>query len=418
VPDDFDPLTHSTAPIADDSNGTDDPTTPEPAGGIPAAPASSPVSAERTSDANRTTRSPRVLRASIASAVVAALVGAGVASAVFVATDDNSTVRTTTVVQAATPVKRSSDRLAGNALDIAGVINKVEPAVVAVVTDDGPGSGNGGAGTGFVITSDGYIVTNNHVVEGANHVEVTFTNGDQHSATVKGTDPSADLAVIKVNASNLPTVQLGDSDKVQVGDDVVAIGNALALEGGLSVTKGIVSGLHRDVPVENGLLSGALQTDAAINPGNSGGPLVNAQGQVIGINTAIASPAQENAVNVGFVIPISNAKPIIDDLMQGRTPAFLGVATQTVTPNVARELRLSVQSGAVISQVTNGSPAADAGLRRDDVIVEIDGHAITGSSDVLTRIREHRPGDRVEIVVNRDGTRKTAEATLAKRPSQ
>ncbi len=261
------------------------------------------------------------------------LIGALAASGVFLATDDNGT--TTRIVEH-TPtnaVTRPSSTISGK-LDIAGIIEKVEPAVVAITTDGGPDSG-GAAGTGFVLTPDGFIATNNHVVEGASRISVAFNDGTSKAATVKGTDPANDLAVIKVNATDLTAVTLGDSSKVQVGDDVVAIGNALALEGGLSVTQGIISGLHRQVSTDAGsALFGMLQTDAAINPGNSGGPLVNAQGQVIGINTAIANPGE--AQNVGFAIPVSVAQPIIDDLESGRTPSFLGVSTIDVTAAVAR----------------------------------------------------------------------------------
>ena len=187
------------------------------------------------------------------SAVVGGLVGALAAGGLFVATDDGG--GTTTVVrQRATPavVTRPSSSV-GSESDIAAIIAKAEPAVVAITTGDGPGTGTGGAGTGFVISADGYIVSNNHVVEGATKIEVAFTNGDTMAAKIVGTDPSADLAVLKVDGTNLPTIELGDSNAVQVGDDVVAIGNALALEGGLSVTRGIISGTNRNVDPSGGV---------------------------------------------------------------------------------------------------------------------------------------------------------------------
>ena len=180
-----------------------------------------------------------------------------------------------------------------------------------------------------MISEDGVVVTNNHVVEGAGRIEARFSDGTSLVARVLGTDVASDLAVLHVDGAGLPTVELGDSDAVQVGDDVVAIGNALALEGGLSVTRGIVSGLHRTVPTSrNSALVDVIQTDAAINPGNSGGPLVDFRGRVIGINTAIADPT--SAQNVGFAIPISQAKPIIDALRAGNRPAYLGVTIDTV----------------------------------------------------------------------------------------
>lgn len=349
-------------------------------------------------------------RGLLTGAVAGALVGALVASGTFVLLDDDGL--TTPPGQVA--VTRSSETLDG-ASDIAAIIAKAQPAIVAITTGDGPGSGSGGAGTGFVISDDGFIVTNNHVVEGATEIEVSFTNGEQESARIVGRDPSTDLAVLKVDATGLPTVELGDSDAIQVGDEVVAIGNALALEGGLSVTRGIISGVNRTIPEENGAsLLGVIQTDAAINPGNSGGPLLDVHGRVIGINTAIANPGV--AQNVGFAIPISRAKPTIDDLQAGRKPAFLGVATQTVDEAVARELDLKVTEGAYVANVTDDSPAQAAGIRQGDVIVKIGDDDIKGSDEVQAAVRSHRPDDTVEVVVNRDGEIQTFRAKLTERP--
>jgi S1-C subfamily serine protease len=354
-------------------------------------------------------------RTIVTSALVGGLVGALAAGGLVLAFADGGD--TTTVVRAASGravVTRPSSELDGST-DVAAIIAKDEPAIVAITTGDGPFSGNGGAGTGFVITSDGYIVTNNHVAEGATKIDVAFTNGEIASATIVGTDPSSDLAVLKVDKTGLPAVELGDSEAVQVGDEVVAIGNALALEGGLSVTRGIISGTDRTVDTDVGSsLVGMLQTDAAINPGNSGGPLLDAQGRVVGINTAIANPA--SAQNVGFAIPISKAKPIIEDLRLGRKAAFLGVSTQNVTPAAARELDLNVQEGAYVSKVTAGSPAQDSGIEEGDVILEIGGKTISDSADVQTAVRERRPGDSVTVVFDRKGERKSIEATLTERP--
>ena len=249
---------------------------------------------------------------------------------------------------------RPSDRIARTG-DIAEILRADVPAVVALVDDGGPDSG-GAAGTGFVISSDGVIVTNNHVVEGANEIQAVFSDGTSRAATVLGRNASSDLAVVKVDASGLPTVELGDSDQVQVGDDVVAIGNALALQGGLSVTRGIISGLHREVDTNSGgPLEDVIQTDAAINPGNSGGPLVDAQGRVIGINTAIADPG--SAQNVGFAIPISNVKSIIDLLRKGKQPAYLGVNSVDVSQARADGHDVSVDAGAYVESVSTGTPA-------------------------------------------------------------
>jgi len=347
-------------------------------------------------------------------ALAGGLVGALAAGGLVLAFDDDSAT-TSVVSSGAVPVvSRPSSTIEGGT-DIASIIEIAEPAIVAITTDDGPSSGNGGAGTGVVITDDGFIVTNNHVVEGASTIEVAFTNGEVEAASIVGRDPSADLAVLKVARTGLPAVELGDSDVVQVGDEVVAIGNALALEGGLSVTRGIISGTDRTVDTNVGsTLVGMLQTDAAINPGNSGGPLLDARGRVIGINTAIANPA--SAQNVGFAIPISKASPIIEDLRLGRIGAFLGVSTETVSPTSAREAGLSVTTGAYVVGVTADSPAEASGIQVGDVIVSIGGETIVTTADVQTAVREHRPGDTVKVVVDRQGERVTVEAVLAERP--
>jgi S1-C subfamily serine protease len=368
----------------------------------------SPTSTTSAPPADRPGRSRGVLTGAIAGAVVGALAATGV----FYALDDDGG-RTTTIVQRGAPaVSRPSTNIEG-AGDIAAIISRAEPAVVAITTGQGPSSGNGGAGTGFVITGDGFIVTNNHVVEGQTDIEVAFTDGQVRDARIVGRDPSADLSVLKVDAQGLAAVQVGDSDGVQVGDEVVAIGNALALEGGLSVTRGIISGLDRNVSTNDGAaLLGLLQTDAAINPGNSGGPLLDAQARVVGINTAIADPG--SADNVGFAIPISKASPIIEDLRLGRTPAFLGVSSRSVTPAVARELDLQVDEGAYVTRVGNG--AEEAGIEEGDVILQIGGEQIAGADDVQAAVRSNRPGDTVDVVVDRNGERRTFAARLSERP--
>ena len=360
-------------------------------------------------------REPSRGRGVLAGALVGGLVGALVTGGLFLAFDDGSD--TTTIVRSSSPevVSRPATELVGDESDIAAIIATAEPAIVAITTGDGPGSGNGGAGTGFVLSTDGYIVTNSHVVDGATRIEVALTDGGLEAADIVGQDPSTDLAMLKVDRTDLAAIELGDSEAAQVGDEVVAIGNALALEGGLSVTRGIISGTNRTVETNlGGSLLGMMQTDAAINPGNSGGPLLDASGRVIGINTAIANPA--SAQNVGFAIPISKAEPIIEDLRLGRVAAFLGVTTDTVTPELARERDLAVDAGALVVVVTEGTPADDAGIETGDVIIEIGGEVIDGSGDVPTAIRSHRPGDAISVVVNRDGERVEVEATLTERP--
>lgn len=315
---------------------------------------------------------------------------------------------------------------------VEAVIQRVQPAVVNVTTNLVENNGFGlqpgrGVGTGFVIRSDGVIVTNYHVVEGAQRITVITQAPDQrrYSARVIGGDPTADLAVLKVPAQNLPTVALGDSSKLLLGQQVVAIGYALALPGGPTVTSGIVSALGRTIQVPdpnfqpNGqrTYTNVIQTDAAINPGNSGGPLVNLQGQVVGIDTAGAGAS--NAENIGFAIAIDTAKAIIDQAVtnpQGPV-AFLGVTNQDVTPALAFQFNLPVQHGVYVDVVGPGSPAEKAGIKAGDVIVEFDGHTVTSSTDLGSLIQAHKPGDRATVTfVNPNGRRRTVTVTLGVRP--
>ncbi|HEY3096783.1 MAG TPA: trypsin-like peptidase domain-containing protein [Acidimicrobiia bacterium] len=346
-------------------------------------------------------------------ALVGGLVGALVASGAFVAFGrDDSTSTRTGPVKRTQEVARDSSTISRNG-DIAGIISKVEPAVFAVTVDQG---GRQSAGTGFVISPDGFAITNAHVVESAQQVKTEFNDGRSVDARVVGRDPSADVAVLKLNGTGLPVACLADSNKVQVGDDVVAIGNALALEGGLSVTRGIISGPPRPGAEIGTAIESVLQTDAAINPGNSGGPLVDANGCVIGINTAIASgsPTQP-AQNVGFAIPISLAKTVVDDIEAGRKPAFLGVGTTDLTPQLKSQLNVNVDAGAVVDSITNGSPADDAGIRRGDVIVQIGDEQVKNGGGVATAVRKRQPGDKVSVVFVRGSDRNTVEVTLAER---
>jgi len=395
------PGEHLTAPIGAPSSAAP-PALPEPAAAPPP-----PVPPDR---AGRTR--PRGWRTALVAALVGGLVGALVASGVYLAVDDDAS--TTAAPTATAVIVRPSDRISRTG-DIAQILQADVPAVVALVDDGGPDSG-GAAGTGFVISSDGVIVTNNHVVEGAKKIQAVFSDGTTRDATILGKNAPSDLAVVKVDASGLPTIELGDSEDVQVGDDVVAIGNALALQGGLTVTRGIVSGLHREVGTDSGsALEDVIQTDAAINPGNSGGPLVDAQGRVIGINTAIADPG--SAQNVGFAIPISNAKAIIERLRNGKQPAFLGVSTLDISEAKLEGHDVSVDHGAYVKSVGSDSPASKAGIQVGDVVVTVDGKAATSAASLGGLIRQHLPGDKVEIKVVRDGDEVTVTATLGEAPS-
>ena len=363
--------------------------------------------------AARAPRLGRGWRRTVTAGLVGGLVGALVASGVYLAVDDDGSspagAPTATAV-----VVRPSDRISRTG-DIAQILQADVPAVVALVDDGGPDSG-GAAGTGFVISADGVIVTNNHVVEGANKIQAVFSDGAVRDATVLGHNAASDLAVVKVDATGLPTIELGDSDEVQVGDDVVAIGNALALQGGLTVTRGIVSGLHREVGTDAGsALEDVIQTDAAINPGISGGPLVDSRGRVIGINTAIADPG--SAQNVGFAIPISNAKVIIERLREGKQPAYLGVKTIPVSDAKAAGHDVSVDEGAYVESVGSGTPAATAGLEVGDVVVRIDDTPVTSAASLGGVIRKYVPGDQVEVTIDRDGATRTLTAVLGEAPT-
>ena len=367
----------------------------------PPSPAAEPVDVppaladiSSTGGARRTRRG----RPALVAALVGAVVGALVASGMYAVLDDDD-ASTVQAPPASNVIVRPSDQIESSG-DIAAILKADVPAVVAIVDDEGPGNG-GAAGTGFVVSSDGVIVTNNHVVEGADKIQAVFSDGKKLTAKVLGTAPSSDLAVIQVEGSDFPTVELGDSDQVQVGDDVVAIGNALALEGGLSVTRGIVSGLHRDLQTgDDGFLGDVIQTDAAINPGNSGGPLVDSKGRVIAINTAIADPS--NAQNVGFAIPISQVKSLISELREGRNPSVLGVTADFD----------SDEDGALIASVSEGSPADKGGVETGDVVVQVGNTPVHSSGGLRPAIRRYKAGQEVEVVVTRDGKRTTLRVTL------
>jgi putative serine protease PepD len=365
---------------------------PEPGTLADPAPVPEPVAPADRVASGRSTRN--VVVAGLAGGLVGALVATGS----FALLDDDSSPSAAPASSGAT-VARPSNRIATKG-DIASILEAGVPAIVAIVDDGGPGSG-GAAGTGFVVSSDGVIVTNKHVVDDADTIFAHFSDGEKRAAKVLGAAPSSDLAVLKVDGDNLPTIALGDSDSVQVGGDVVAHGNALALGGGLSVTRGIVSGLHRDVPTSrNSFLADLIQTDAAINPGNSGGPLVDARGHVIAINTAIANP--DYTENVGFAIPISQVKSLIRELQAGRRPAFLGVATD---PEFTGD-------GALIQSVTKGSAADDAGLRVGDVVTRVGSTPVHTSAGLKPAIRRYRAGQEVEVLVRRDDDQRTLRVTL------
>ena len=265
-------------------------------------------------------------------------------------------------------------------------------------------------GSGFIISADGYIFTNNHVVEQADKILVKLSDGREYKAEMIGRDAKTDLALIKIKPSNsLPIADIGDSDKLRVGEWVVAIGNPFGLE--QTVTAGIVSAKGRVIGA--GPYDNFIQTDASINPGNSGGPLFNMEGKVIGINTAIVSQGQ----GIGFAIPISMAKSILPDLKsKGRvTRGWMGISVQDVTEDIAKNLRLKEKRGALVSDVFKGDPAEKSGIRSGDVIIEINGKNIKDAHELLILIASFHVGDKVNVKVLRDGLERTFQVTVAER---
>ncbi|MCB2116343.1 MAG: Do family serine endopeptidase [Rhodobacteraceae bacterium] len=273
-----------------------------------------------------------------------------------------------------------------------------------------------GVGTGFIISADGQIVTNAHVVEGVDSVKVTLADGRSLDGKVLGTDSATDLALVKIEADkDLPTVSFGDSRALKVGQDVVAIGNPFGL--GNSVTSGIVSALGRDI--NSGPFDNYIQTDAAINKGNSGGPLFNTEGEVVGINTAIFSPSG-GSVGIGFAVPSETASQVVAALADGGKVerGFLGVQIQPVTEDIAAALGFEAPKGVLISDVTADSPAARAGLARGDIVLSVDGQAVTSPRDLTRIIATDTPGAKVALNLLRAGKAVDATVELGARPEQ
>ncbi len=271
-----------------------------------------------------------------------------------------------------------------------------------------------GVGSGVVIDEKGYILTNNHVIDDAERLKVTFTDGRVLRGKVVGSDEATDLAVIKVEAEEpLPAAELGNSDDLKVGQIVLAIGNPFGLTGGPAVTAGIVSSLNRSIQARSGVLD-LIQTDAAINPGNSGGPLVNAKGQVVAINTANMPYAQ----GIGFAVPVNTAKSILKELIEKGKVArpWIGVASMKVTPQLARYYGLPAAEGALIAKVEPYSPADDAGLRKGDIIEGIDGDRVEDPSQIASHVRKKRVDDRLTLTVNRYGRQLQIPVQVDERP--
>jgi len=352
----------------------------------------------------------------VALTLTSGFVGAATATALQ---DDNDTPTATSSLD--TPASAVSDKSADSQEPLADAAAKVLPSVVSIVSSDGRQTGEG---TGVIISSDGLILTNNHVVELAvdgGDLKVTLPDGSKADATIKGRDESSDLAVIEVKGhDDLKPATFGKSGDLQVGDTVMAVGSPLGLDG--SVTSGIVSALDRAINLGNEMSQSttsavidAIQTDAAINPGNSGGPLVDADGNVVGINTAIASlnqsaglgSSQGGSIGLGFAIPIDDARVIADQLVEKGEAihAYMGV-------------RLTdTEDGVTIAGIESGSPADKAGLQEGDVVTKIGGDKVDDVASLTAKIRSRKPGDKVTIEVTRDGKSHEAEVTLGTFPN-
>lgn len=312
---------------------------------------------------------------------------------------------------------------------IEGVANKVSQSVVSIVSKSQKGTkyfssgfGSASAGTGIIVSENGYILTNKHVVEGSSDISVVTNDGNSYdNVEIIMTDPLSDIAILKIsNAKGLKAAELGDSKALNIGQQVIAIGNALGEYDG-TVTSGIISGVGRTVNASSDdgatkeTLTDMIQTDAAINSGNSGGPLVNAQGQVVGVNTAVASEAQ----GIGFAIPISSVKGILKSITEGKTPnrAYLGANYISVNPQVQKAYNLNVSKGALIKNrngksIISGSPAQKAGLKDGDIITKIDNIEISKNISLGSLIGEKSAGDKVKITYLRDGKESTSVTTL------
>lgn len=333
----------------------------------------------------------------VAAVVAGALIGAGGGAATYAALSPS---KSNTVVRQVT-VADSQPAATNSGLSVQSIYRLTNRGVAKITSPEGEGSG-------FVYDSGGHVITNQHVISGASSLAVKLWNGKSYDAQVVGSDPSTDLAVLKINApaSQLFPLTLGDSSKVVVGDSVVAIGSPFGLEE--TVTSGIVSALHRQMQSPNGYaIDDSIQTDAAINRGNSGGPLIDSQGQVIGVTSQIESNSG-GSDGVGFAIPSNTVQSIASQLISsGRAAhAFLGVL-----------LRDASTGGAPIVQVRAGTPAAKAGLRTGDVITKIEGKQISSSSQLRSAINARKPGDRVTLTYRRSGKSRTVNVTLATRPS-
>jgi S1-C subfamily serine protease len=376
----------------------------------------------------------------IGALLVAALLGGGVAVGIDRSVGGDGGTTVIREVNAATPEATSFSAARGRT--ISDIYRSAKRGVVQVlattVVSDNPLFGSQESrslGSGFVIDKSGHVVTNYHVVQGASKVEISFSGNDRMPAKVIGTDPSTDIAVLRIKGAQgraLTPLELGDSAGVRVGDAVVAIGNPFGLE--RTVTAGIVSALQRQITAPNGFaIDEAIQTDAAINHGNSGGPLLNADGRVIGVNSQIESDSGGN-VGIGFAIPINTVKEVVSQLLEhGKVEhAYIGVQMTTISKELATNVRLPASKGVLIETVRSGSPAAQAGLRGGssqvvvdgesylvggDVISAADGHAIESADQLRSVVSAKKPGDELTLTIHRQNETKDVTVKLGRQPN-
>ncbi len=306
-------------------------------------------------------------------------------------------------------------------MSLSELVNDVKPAVASIAVESVSRGlffdfTDEGAGSGIVVTPDGYIVTNFHVIQNADDIKVNLPNGETYSARVIGRDRITDLAILKIDAEGLATATFGDSDRLEVGDWVVAMGNALALKGGPTVTLGIVSARGRTVTTERGPLYDMIQTDAAINDGNSGGPLVNLQGEIVGISTAILRQAQ----GIGFAVSSTVANPIIDSLIEhGRVVRpLIGLTGADVTAARANQLSLTVSEGIIVTRAARDGPAYASGVRVGDVVTKMNGIPTPDMARFLTLLWTFDVGDEIEVEYVSDRQTEVTTITLQERPPE
>ena len=309
----------------------------------------------------------------------------------------------------------------GEKLTTVEVVKVLKPSVVQILTGRiVPGAfaqatPRSGIGSGIILDKEGHVLTNNHVVKSAVEISATLSDGRTYKATVVGTDPRTDLAVVKINAAKLIPARIGESSNLEVGEDVIAVGHALGLKGGPTVSKGVISALERtiDVDAQTSMVD-LIQTDASINPGNSGGPLANSDGEVIGVNTAIIKGSN----GIGFAINIDDAQTVVTQLIEfGKvTRGFLGISPFNVTDSLVKQMQLPVSTGIIIARVIDEYPAKKAGMRVEDVIVMMNQQEIQNTGDLSKFLIEHLPGESIEVKFYRNGKLMTREIVLSESP--